>query len=181
MSDQATEAQTTQADAALQPDTSDATQADGQDENGTPEPEALSVEDARKLRNEARALRDRLKAYEDKHLSEQEKREREFSGLQETNKTLEQELNGLRLQVAAQRAGIQPGLVKFMPRLFDWEQVQDPSDMKQLERAVKQFVKENAEAFGPDVPDTNGGEGHNSRREMPTDMNRLIRRAAGRS
>lgn len=187
MSDQATDTDTdvdTQGGAGDGGSQADGSSAQGGDAGtGT---DGLSTEDARKLRSEARALRQRLKAAEeeltkrkDSDLTEQQKLVQAKSTLEADNEQLGARVRDLSAQIAAARVGVRPEAVADAVKLLDWDEIDDPTDGKQVERALKELVKEKPWLSGR--PD--GLDGGNGRRSAPagSTMNEIIRQAAGRT
>jgi len=146
---------------------------------------SLSSEDARKLRSEAANLRKRLKEaeetkkqLEDSDLTERQKLDREKKTAEARAEQLEAKLRDAVVQAVAAKVGVKSDLVDTVSALIDWADV-DAEDSKAIERAVKEIVKERPSLSGrPDGLD--GGAGRRGRSEE-TDMNALIRRAAGRA
>lgn len=168
------------------------------DEQGTPAPAAtadapggdgtstLSPEDARKLRSEARNLRERLKALEaekqqrdDADLSATQKLEREKTALEARTAQLEANLRDTRVQAIAAKVGVKADLVDTISPLISWDDV-DGDDPKAIERAVKELVKDRP-SLSARHGGLEGGNGRGSGAKGETDMNALIRRAAGRA
>lgn len=145
----------------------------------------LSPEDARKLRSEARSLRQRLKDAEEKanqlesaQLSDVQKLDREKTALVAERDGLQTENRNLRAQIAAAQVGIRAEAVGDAVKLLDWDEIEDPSNPKQVEKALKELVKEKPYLSGrPEGLD--GGAGRKT--GETTSMNDVIRQAAGRS
>lgn len=154
---------------------------------GTPDaqaaPDSLSPEDARKLRSENRNLRDRLKTVEDEikkrddaDLSASQKLEREKNALAAEKAQLEARLRDASTQAIAAKVGVKADLVDTISALIDWDDV-SADDPKAIERAVKELVKERPSLSAR----PEGLDGGRRGRSGETDMDSIIRRAAGRA
>lgn len=186
MSDQEGTSSVTDAQAA--DDTSTTAQAAGTttaQEADVDEPKSLSPEDARKLRSEARAMRSRLKQAEDElkrrsdsELSDKQKLERDLNVEKAQREQLATEVRNLRVQVAAGKLGVRSEAVDRIGSMIDWSEVEDPSDARQVERAIRELVKE-MPFLAREGMDGGRGRGTGARGEQ--DMNSIIRRAAGRA
>lgn len=146
--------------------------------------DALSSEDARKLRSEAKNLRDRLKTAEDElkkrddaDLSTTQKLEREKNALEAEKSQLETRLRDANVQAIAAKVGVKTDLVDTVSALIDWDEV-DAGDSKAIEKAVKELVKERPSLSAR--PDGLEG-GRRTRQDGEGDMDSVIRRAAGRA
>src|SRR5262245_29970236 len=132
--------------------------------------------DAAKYRKQLRATEAELKQIRDAQLSDTERRDQDFETLKTANGDLERENRSLRVQVAAAGLGIVDP--EAAAALLDWTKVEDPSDPKQVEKALRELVKERtwlsgtAQGFG-------GGEGNDRPADIGEDMNARIRQAAG--
>lgn len=146
--------------------------------------DTLSAEDARKLRSEASALRKRLRDTETKltkreqaDLTEQQKAQVELEQRGERISKLESGNRSLRVQLAAAKVGVRTEATQAAAALLDWNSIEDPDDDKQIERALKELVKQHsylsAVSRGVD-----GGAGR-SERAGTNDMNSLLRQAVG--
>lgn len=176
------DAQAADADAQAQ-----AANADTQDGGGDGSSQSIAPEDARKLRSENRSLRQRLKDVENKlgareaaDLTEQQKLERDLSAERAAREQAETTARALRVQVSATKLGVRADAVDLVAGLVDWEAIDDPGDAKQIDRAVRELIKERPFLSGRDPEGLGGGNG----RQNPAgagDMNSIIRRAAGRA
>lgn len=149
---------------------------------GSEDQDTLTPEAARKLRSESKALRERLKAAEEK-LSEREKNdltERErLEADRDTNakrvSALEADLRFSRVQLVAHKLGVRSEATEDVAKLLDWDSIDDPDNQKQLEKAVRELVKEKPHLSGV----ANGADGGARGRESGlVDVNQIIRRAA---
>jgi hypothetical protein len=154
------------------------------DPGGRDESSSLSPEDARKLRSEAKNLRDRLKALEtekkerdEADLSATQKLEREKSALEAEKQQLAARVRDAEVKAIAARVGVKADLADTVTALIDWDDV-DADDPKAIEKAVKELVKERPSLSGKTGLD-GGRRGGNGSGE--TDMDSIIRRAAGRA
>lgn len=150
---------------------------DGEDGTSVDELKKLRAENA-KWRKQLRETESKLSEREKAELSEREKLERDRDSAQQKLAALESEVGSLRVQVLAPRAGIRPDAVRAASALLDWSQVDDPSDERQVIRALKEVAKENA--YMTVAGGADGGAGGGEQGQV-TDMTALIRRAAGRS
>lgn len=147
---------------------------------------SLSSEDARKLRSESRSLRQRLKDAEAKltereaaDLSEQQKLERDLTAASATRDQLEAENRTLRAQSLAAKVGIRADAVDLAVAALDWTEISDPTDTKEIERALKELVKDRP--FLSSRPDgLDGGRGR-GQGNGGNDINDMIRAAVRRT
>lgn len=162
------------------------------DGDGDENDDQVTAEQARKLRSEHKSLRQRLKQAEKERddlkrasMSDQDRREAEVADLRGRAGTLETEARTLRAQLAATRVGIPADLADVAAAAVDWDAIDDPSDAKQVERALRAVVKDRPSLAGGDRQTWGAGEGlqgTGSRRPgASSDMNDLIRNAAGRT
>lgn len=167
------------ADGQSQEDTTDAQAGAGDDTRD----DTLDPEAARKLRSEAKNLRDRAKKAEaeleqlkNAGLSDAEKRDRELTSKSERITALEADIRMLRVQVTAGKLGIVDP--EAAAKLLNWDGI-DGDDPKQLERALRDLVKE--KPYLSKLGDgADGGAGRNGAR-AEGDMNSILRQAAGAS
>lgn len=155
---------------------------------GAPDVEALQRElqqvrqESAKRRTENATLTARLEELEGAGKTEAEKKDGKITEL--TQKTSEQEatIRALRVRVLASQAGItDPKAAADAASLFDWSQVQDPSSETEVVKALQALVKDRPYLGGSVAGGGDGGEGAGSRGAgEKTDMNTLIRQAAGR-
>lgn len=139
---------------------------------------SLSPEAARKLRSEANALRKRLKDAESKlteretaELNEKQKLERDLTAATATRDQLEAEVRTLRAERIAAKIGIRADAVEMAVKALDWNAIEDPSDVKEIERALKELVKESPFLSSrPDGLDGGRGNGKPSNGDSLTDL-----------
>jgi hypothetical protein len=179
MSDEQTTVDAPVADTDTEPQAGNGERPGGADE------ETLSVAAARKLRSEHQSLRERLKQTEQKlserekaELTEKEKLERDASEKNERLTAAESENRFLRAQVAAYQAGVREKFLEHIPKLLDWDTITDPSDPKQVGRAVKEFLKDNPEMVKT-ANAADAGAGGKRKPDGSLDMNQWIRDRAG--
>lgn len=157
---------------------------DGDGANG----DALTPEQARKLRSEAKNLRSRLKdaeaklsKLESRDLSDQQRLERERDEERTRREQLEAQTRELRAQVAATSAGIRANAARAAAALIDWEDV-DADDPKALERAFKALKTDHDYLFEGSSSTRSDADGGRRGERLPADdMNARIRLAAGRA
>lgn len=138
---------------------------------------ARARKEAAKYRTERNEATKRLEALEAEKLSESEKLAKRVSDAEANAVTLAEENKSLRVQVLAGKAGINPDLVDTVPGLLDWESIEDEKD---LEKALKQLVKDRPALAGQTRQGVDQGEG-GGEQAASSDMNTLLRRAAGRA
>jgi regulator of replication initiation timing len=157
-------------------------------QGGSGETSTLSVEDARKVRSENRNLRQRLKDAESERdtlkagtQSDIEKATGQVQSLTQTNQALTTQNQNLRAQVAASRLGIIDP--EIAASLVDWN---DADDDAALDRQMSAILKARPYLAGNVAGGADGGAGsgrssgsRESGREGATDMNTMLRRAAG--
>jgi hypothetical protein len=162
--------------------------ADGGAQDGTDDAtlSSLSPEDARKLRSENRSMRQRLKDAEQKlsdletkDLTEKQRVERDLAAARAELEQADARARNAEVKLAAAKLGVRADAVDLVVSAIDWASVDDPSDSKQVERAIRDLVKDrpylSARPEGLD-----GGKGRGTG-QGENDMTSLIRRAAGRS
>lgn len=148
--------------------------------------DSLSPEAARKLRSESRTLRQRLKDAEkeleerrSKDETETQRLNRELEGERASREQAETRARNLSVQVVAARLGVKPEATDIVAGLVDWDEV-DADDDDAVEKAVKAIVRKRP--FLSDRSDgLDGGRGRGTGSQGETDMNTIIRRAAGRT
>lgn len=148
----------------------------------------LTVEDARKVRSENRNLRQRLKDAEAERdtlkqgtQSDLEKATTQVESLSKENVALTSQNRNLRAQVAASRVGIIDP--EIAASLVDWN---DADDDAALEKQMNAILKQRPYLAGNVAGGADGGAGtsrssgsRESGQEGATDMNTMLRRAAG--
>lgn len=148
--------------------------------------ETISAEDARKLRSEAKNLRERAKAAEKERdalkaagMSDTEKRDADLAKKDEQITTLESELRNLRVQAAAGGLGfVDP---ETATRLLDWDEIDDPSDKSQVEKALRNLAKAKPFLMGGVANGADAGAGRQTEGRTSESVSDLIRRRAGRT
>ena len=134
--------------------------------------------EAAKYRRELRETQKKLEELEGAQKSDVEKLTDSVSKLKGDLSTVTEREKMLRLRVLAPSVGIDPASSEDAAKLFDWDSVKDPDDDAELESALKEFVKARphflAKGSGAD-----GGAG-GKRQDDTSDMNTLLRQAAGR-
>lgn len=148
-------------------------------------PEALrakltkSVDAEKTARKRAQEAEQKLSQREKADLTEQQKLERDRDETKARAETLESENRSLRVQLVAAQVGVKPDLVEAAATYVKWDDIDDPSDSKQLERHLRQIVKDRPSLAGT-IGGGDGGESRRSGGSSMTDVNTLIRQAAGR-
>lgn len=143
----------------------------------------VPASEAQEARREAQALRQRTKAAEeelkrlkDAQLSDQEKTAKERDEERSRADAAEKRVRDLQVQVLATKVGIvDPPAASA---LLDWSKIEDPEDDKQVEKALRDLVKEKTYLV-PAGGGSDGGAG-NGTGGGTQDMNSMIRQAAGR-
>jgi TolA-binding protein len=148
--------------------------------------ETLTVQAARKLRSEHQNLRERLKQAEQKlserekaELTEKQQLERDAQDSKERLTSAESENRFLRAQVAAYQLGVREKFLEHIPKLLDWNEIDDPADTKQVTKAIREFLKENPEMVKTGNA-ADAGAGNSRRADGGLDMNQWIREHARR-
>ena len=128
-------------------------------------------------RRELEQTQAKLREREQADLSVQERLQRDLEERNTKLSALEASHRSLRVQVAAAKVGIRADATAAAAALLDWSKIEDASDDKQLERAVRELAKEHPylSAGG-----TNIDQGVSGGRARTGDMNDLIRSAVGR-
>lgn len=160
------------------------TPANSQDGGG--KEETVPVAEFKKVQNEAKNLRKRLKSLEDEAAarSNEGKSEVEVATqkLTETTERLtaaEKRNRELLVAVRAPKHGIADGMVAA--RLVDFDSLEDPTDVDEVDKALKALVKEHPFLAGKVAGGADGGAGGGQGSNATLDMNAEIRRQAGRS
>jgi hypothetical protein len=190
MTETTTGAAETQADSVTQPPAGDSEAQAAEETGGSSPSEPMSLEDAKKLRQEANSLRKRLKAFEDAETQRAEAGKSEAERAAERIRALEGELESERsarratiLQLesvaAARKVGFRdPELAARLIATGDVE-YGDDGRPKNVERLLTDLAKEYPNLVSA-AADYGGGP-----RGAPvggaSDMNARIRRAAGRA
>lgn len=166
----------------------DGTQADdagAQDGTGGSK-DGLSPEDARKLRSEARSLRQRLKDAEtklterdDADLSTTQKAERDKAAAEAERDELTTDNRNLRAEIAAAKVGVRTEALADAVKLLDWDEIDDPTDRKQVEAALKQLVKDKPYLSGR-ADGLDGGNGRNGNAAGGDSLTDIVLQATGR-
>lgn len=164
-----------------------AQEADGGAQDGAgDETLSLSPEDARKLRSENRSMRQRLKDaerklsdLETKDLTEKQRVERDLTSARAELEQAETRARNAEVKLAAAKLGVRTDAVDLVVSAIAWDAIEDATDSKQVERAIRDLVKDRPYlSTRPEGLD--GGKGRGSG-QGELDMSTLIRRAAGRS
>lgn len=174
------EDQQTAAQAAAEAETSQAEeQARSGSESETTDPELARLQkELADVRKEAAASRIKLKQFEDAQLSETQRLEQERDEKAAGLAKAEARARDLQVQVLAGKLGVRPDAADLISRLIDWDQIQDTTDDKQVERAIRELVKERPYLSGRGEG-LQGGADRNGR-GAPASMTDTIRQMAGR-
>jgi hypothetical protein len=135
--------------------------------------------EAQKYRTELREVQAKLKEFEDLGKTEQEKLTARATDLESRLEDREIELAEYRVRVLAPEAGITRDAAKDAFALLDLDRITDPNDDEQLLEALKDLVKTRPYLRGT-REGADGGAGSTGSEDFGSDMNRLIRQAAGR-
>lgn len=130
-------------------------------------------------RKEAAASRVKLKEFEDASLNDQQKAEQAKQAAEAKAEQLETHVRDLTAQVAASKLGVRAEAVGDIARLIDWSEIEDSSDTKQVEKAVRDLIKDRPYLSGR--PGGLDGGAQRGRGQGKFSMNDLIRSAAGRN
>jgi hypothetical protein len=139
--------------------------------------------EAQEARREAQNLRQRLKeaeearsALEKEKLSDSEKVAKERDDAVKAASDANLRVREMQVQVLAQDIGIVDP--EAASRLLDWDKIKNPDDRGQVEKALRDLVKDKSYLIGH-AGKSDGGAGDGSGGQG-TSMNDLIRGAAGR-
>lgn len=174
------QAQAATDDAQAQAANTDASQEDAGATDDTIDPAEVARlrKELASVRREAAANRTKLKQYEDATLSDQQKLEQQKAAADARAEQLESTVRDLQAQVAAGKLGVRADAISDVVKLVDWEQIEDSSDPKQVEHAVRDLVKERPYLSGrPGGLDA--GTGAHGRVEVKPSLGSFIRREAG--
>jgi len=135
--------------------------------------------EAAKYRNERNELAKRIEELEKGQMSEKEKAEKERDDAMKTASARTQENRELRARLLAGDVGIVAQARLDAARLLDWDSIEDPSDDKQVVKALKELTKDRPYLLGT----SGGADGGAGSGNQPGSggMNQLIRKAAGRA
>lgn len=133
--------------------------------------------EAAKYRTRLREAEAKLKEIEDQEKTEIEKAQERVQALQSELETQRATSRNLQVAVLAAQVGIVPEARDDAARLLDWTNIQDPSDPREIEGALKTLVKDRPYLLGNIPGGADGGAGGGAR---PTSMNDLLRGATGR-
>jgi hypothetical protein len=148
----------------------------------SPQPESISLEEARKLRSEANSLRKRLKEYEDADKSESEKAAQRLKDLEEALASERTRGQTLALQMStfnvARKLGFRNPEIAYRLLGSEVEFAEDgsPKNVESLLKAIAQ-----AEPYLVNSTTDYGGGPRGQSPNSGADMNALIRRKAGRA
>jgi len=135
--------------------------------------------EAAKYRRERNELQRRVDELEGAQKSETEKLSDQVKAVQDKlSASLDRE-RSLRVRVLAGKVGIASDAQEDAARLLDWDSVEDPDDDESVEKALKGLVKEKQYLLGNVRGGADGGEGGGRGSQGATDMNDLLREAAG--
>lgn len=138
-------------------------------------------QEAAARRKENTDLKKRIEELEGAGKTELEKREAAIQDLTGTTQTLQATNRALRVRVLAGQAGISdPKAAADAASLLDWSTVTDPESEVAVVKALKELVKDRPYLGGNIAGGGDGGEGGGDRGSGSSDMNQLIRNAAGR-
>lgn len=138
--------------------------------------------EAAKRRTENATLQKRIEELEGAGKTEAEKKDTAITDLTTKTGTLEATNRALRVRVLAGQAGISdPKAAEDAASLLDWSKVDDSESETSVVKALKELVKDRPYLAGSIGGGADGGEGGGGERGSgSSDMNQLIREAAGR-
>lgn len=151
------------------------------DGSGTPDPESDLIprtelqkvnREAAKYRTKLREAEEKLKQIEDEGKSEFEKAQERLTALQTENQTLRSQAQHLQVTVLAGRVGITESAREDAARLLDWDAITDPTDAREIEKALKELVKDRPYLLGRVAGGADGGAGGGT---QSLSMNDLLR------
>jgi hypothetical protein len=156
---------------------------DGGTQGGSSGSDMVPRSEAQEARREAQSLRNRLKAAEEaraalerEKLSDSEKIVQERDDAVKAASDANLRVREMQVQVLAQDIGIVDP--EAASRLLDWDKIKNPDDRTQVEKALRDLVKDKSYLIGH-AGKSDGGAGDGSGGQG-TSMNDLIRGAAGR-
>ena len=164
---------------------------DPEPQEGAPEPQAgtgdksqAEIEQLRKenaaRRKELREAQARVKELEGQSQTEVEKLTTRLTDLEKAIPEKDQRIRNLQAQVLGGKAGIAEDARADAARLLDWSSISDPDDDAEVEKALRDLVKEKPYLAGSTAGGADGGTG-GSRDGSQGDMNARLRAAAGRT
>lgn len=156
-------------------------------DGGSDEPTSITPDEARKLRAELRNVRKeaaeyrtKLKEREDADLTDRQKLERDLTTERAAREQAETLARNLHVQIEAVKLGVRADAVDLVVSAIDWTSIEDASDAKQVAKAIRDVVKDRP--YLSSRPEgLQGGSGRGTGRQGASDMNSIIRAAAGRS
>ena len=159
---------------------------DDDSQDGGASEEQVPAAKFKEVQNEAKNLRKRLRALEaqvaEKDNEGKSEVEQTKSKLTETSEKLtaaERRVRELTVAVRAPKHGIVDGSVAA--RLIDFDSLEDPTDMDEVDTALKALVKEHPFLTGKVAGGADGGAGTGRRTSGAFDMNSELRRLTGRT
>lgn len=152
----------------------------GEGDRHVPASELTKVRnEAANYRTQLRDAQKKIEELEGEKKGDIEKLSDRLGKLEGDNKTLVDTNRALRVQVLASKVGIIPEARSDAARLLDWGSVKDPDSDSDVEKALRELVKEKTFLLGKVPGGSDGGAGGTDRGSG--DMNSLLRQAAGRS
>jgi len=155
---------------------------EGNDGSQEESSETVPASEAREARREAQALRKRAKAAEEElerlksgSKSEEDKTAEERQKLEDRASKAETRARNLHVAVLARKAGIADDFVDVAAHLVDWDEIDDETSDKEVERALKALVKERPALAGGVRGRGDGGEGGREQDGTGSSMNDMIR------
>lgn len=155
-------------------------------QDGASAEESVPSAEFKKVQNEAKGLRKRLRDLEsqvaskdDEGKSEVEQAVTKLAETSEKLSAMETRNRELLVAVRAPKQGIVDGEVAA--RLIDFDAIDDPSDVDEIDAALKALVKKHPFLTGKVAGGADGGAGTGTRQAGAFDMNAELRRAAGRT
>jgi seryl-tRNA synthetase len=131
-------------------------------------------------RTELKQAQKKLEERDNQDLSERERLVKERDELKSKLDSASSSARDLNVQIAAQKLGVRQDALDVVARLVDWDKVSDPADPKAIERAVRDLLEKHS-YLSTVAGGADGGAGGAGSSSRQTDMNQLIRKAAGRA
>jgi seryl-tRNA synthetase len=159
---------------------------DGQNQNQNGDGDATdaderyrkTLEESKKYRKRAQQAEAELEKLKREGESDTDKLRREHEQAQQRVTALQETVRNLSAEKAAAKLGLRAEAVEDVARLLDWDSIEDADDPKQVEKAVREFVKARPYLKANGV-DYDAGEGRGSRGEEKATLGGFVRREAG--
>lgn len=167
-------------DPVIEPQAGGGSTQDGGSEGGDNDQIAKLRQEAANYRTQLRETQSKLKQFEDASKTDLEKAQGQVQDLNAKIAELEKRARkGVVLAVAGD-VGIVKEARSDAADLLDWDQISDPSSEKEVEKALRNLVKEKPYLTGGVAGGADGGAGGRGNGASTSSMNDALRAAAGR-